>query len=115
MNRIRTKIVATLGPATDSEEAIGRLIDAGVDIFRLNFSHGTLEQHGRTLERIRRVCRDRDSMAAVMGDLCGPKIRVDPLDEDAFDIAPEDRIDITAGHLVGNAERISTNRPELID
>ena len=53
-------------------------------------------------------------MAAVMGDLCGPKIRVDPLDDDAFDIAPGDRIEITAGHLVGTAERISTNRPELV-
>lgn len=114
MDRIRTKIVATLGPATDSEEAIGRLLDAGVDVFRLNFSHGTLEQHGRTLQRIRRACRDRDSMAAVMGDLCGPKIRVDPLDDDAFDIATGDRIEIAAGHLVGNAERISTNRPELV-
>jgi len=114
MDKIRTKIVATLGPATDSEEAIGRLIDAGVDVFRLNFSHGTLEQHGRTLQRVRLACRDRDSMAAVMGDLCGPKIRVDPLDDDAFDIAPGDRIEIAAGHLVGNAERISTNRPELV-
>lgn len=114
MDKIRTKIVATLGPATDSEEAIGRLIDAGVDVFRLNFSHGTLEQHGRTLQRVRQACRDRDSMAAVMGDLCGPKIRVDPLDDDAFDIAPGDRIEIAAGHLVGNAERISTNRPELV-
>jgi len=111
---IRTKIVATLGPATDSEETIGQLLEAGVDVFRLNFSHGTLEQHARTLDRIRRACRQRGSLAAVMGDLCGPKIRVDPVEDDAFDIAVGDRIQIVGGHLVGNAQRFSTNRPELI-
>lgn len=111
---IRTKIVATLGPATDSPEMVGRLVDAGVDVFRLNFSHGTLEQHARTYRHIRDVCRERGSPVAVMGDLCGPKIRVDPVEDGAFDIARGDRIDIVAGHLVGNAERFTTNRPEIV-
>ncbi|MCG8406498.1 MAG: pyruvate kinase [Phycisphaerales bacterium] len=111
---IRTKIVATLGPASDSSEMIGRLIEAGVDVFRLNFSHGTLEQHARTYERIRQVRRERGSMAAVMGDLCGPKIRVDPVEDDGFEIAQGDRIEIVADHLVGHGGRISTNRPELV-
>ncbi len=111
---IQTKIVATLGPASDSEHMIGTLLDAGVDIFRLNFSHGTLEQHARTYERVRKVCRDHGSTAAVMGDLCGPKIRVDPVEDEGFEISKGDRIEIVADHLVGTAERISTNRPELI-
>ncbi len=111
---IQTKIVATLGPATDSVDMIHRLLDAGVDVFRLNFSHGTLEQHAITHDHVRTACRQRGSMAAVMGDLCGPKIRVDPIEDDAFDIAPGAEITITGGHVVGNAERISTNRPELV-
>ncbi len=111
---IQTKIVATLGPATDSVEMLKALIDAGVDVFRLNFSHGNLEQHALTLGRIRKACEETGSMAAVLGDLCGPKIRVDPVEDDAFEITRGDRIDIVAGHVVGNAGRISTNRPELI-
>lgn len=112
---IQTKIVATLGPATDSVEMLKELIDAGVDVFRLNFSHGNLEQHARTLARIRKACEETGSMAAVLGDLCGPKIRVDPVEDDAFEIIRGRKIDIVAGHVVGNAERISTNRPELIN
>lgn len=111
---IRTKIVATLGPASDSSEMIEHLLEAGVDVFRLNFSHGTLEQHARTFERIRRACREHGSMAAVMGDLCGPKIRVDPVEDDGFEITRGDRIEIAADHLVGHPRRISTNRPELV-
>lgn len=111
---IHTKIVATLGPATDSVDMICRLLDAGVDVFRLNFSHGTLEQHARTYDHVRKACRQRGSMAAVMGDLCGPKIRLDPVEDDAFDIARGDQITLVGGHVVGTAERISTNRPELV-
>ncbi len=111
---IRTKIIATVGPASDSSEMIGLLIDAGVDVFRLNFSHGTLAQHGEALERIRAVGGDRGATVAVMGDLCGPKIRVGEVDDGMFEIAYGDGIDVVAGDVVGNAERISTNRPELI-
>ena len=111
---IRTKIIATIGPASESLETLGELLDAGVDVFRLNFSHGTLQQHEITYDRIRSVCRQRGIPAAVMADLCGPKIRVDPVEDDAFDIAEGDEIDIVGGHIVGTAERISTNRPELV-
>ena len=111
---IRTKIVATLGPASDSRERIGQLLEAGVDVFRLNFSHGTLEQHGKALEFVREACRDLGRTAAIMGDLCGPKIRVDLIEDDEFEISPGDRLDIVSDHLVGNSQRISTNRPELV-
>ncbi|MBK8268543.1 MAG: hypothetical protein IPK83_09680 [Planctomycetes bacterium] len=84
---IQTKIVATLGPATDSVETLTALINAGVDVFRLNFSHGKLEQHAKTLANIRTACESTGSMAAVLGDLCGPKIRIDPVENDAFLIA----------------------------
>jgi pyruvate kinase len=71
----RTRIVATLGPATASEAMIGTLIDAGADVFRLNFSHGTHAEHGHRIDVIRRVAGDRP--VAIMQDLSGPKLRLD--------------------------------------
>lgn len=111
---LRTKIIATLGPASDSADAITQLVEAGVDVFRLNFSHGSLEQHGRTLENIRRVCRERGAAVAVMADLCGPKIRVDKIEDGGFEIAVGDEIEIVADTVLGSAARISVNRPELV-
>jgi pyruvate kinase len=72
----RTKIVATLGPASDTAEAVQRLIEAGVSVFRLNFSHGTLDDHARRLHTVRHVASTLDRPIAVLGDLCGPKIRL---------------------------------------
>ncbi len=111
---IQTKIIATIGPASDSEETLEALLESGVNVFRLNFSHGALEQHARTYDRIRSVCRRHAAPAAVMVDLCGPKIRVDPVEDDGIRLSPGDRIDLVADHVVGSAERFSTNRPELV-
>ena len=77
----RTKIVATLGPASDSEEAIERLIRIGVDCFRLNFSHGTPEYHGMLVERVRAAQARSGRPIAILGDLQGPKLRVGKLAE----------------------------------
>ena len=71
-----TKIIATLGPATDTPEAMQRLIEAGVSVFRLNFSHGSESEHARRLQRIREVSASIGRPVAVMGDLPGPKLRV---------------------------------------
>ena len=70
----RTRIVATLGPATCSDEKIGALLDAGVDVFRLNFSHGSHDSHGRAIHDIRRLAGARP--VAILQDLCGPKLRL---------------------------------------
>ncbi|NVJ66459.1 MAG: pyruvate kinase [Gammaproteobacteria bacterium] len=72
----RTKIVATLGPATDSKESIQSLIEAGANVFRLNFSHGEAEDHIRRAERIRDIAKEQNTYIAILGDLQGPKIRV---------------------------------------
>lgn len=112
---IRTKIIATLGPASDDEAVIRRLLHAGVDVFRLNFSHGSLEEHAARYERIRKICQDLDTHIAVMADLCGPKVRVDPVENGGVNIAEGDRLDIVGGTVLGNAERISTNRPGIVD
>jgi len=71
----RTRIVATLGPASSSSEKIRALIEAGVDVFRLNFSHGTHAQHGELIKGIRHIAGDRP--IAILQDLCGPKLRLD--------------------------------------
>jgi len=71
----RTKIVATMGPATESDEAIDSLIKAGVDVVRLNFSHGTAEEHKMRAEQIRRIGLENHRHLAILADLQGPKIR----------------------------------------
>ena len=76
----RTKIVATLGPATSTPEAIAALIAAGVDIFRLNFSHGTHEAHAEVYARVRAAAKDSNRIVALLQDLSGPKIRTTALD-----------------------------------
>jgi len=72
----RTKIVATVGPATDNEAVIGELIDAGVNVFRLNFSHGSMEEHHAIAASIRKQAAARDSYVGILADLQGPKIRI---------------------------------------
>ena len=73
---MRTKIVATLGPASSNAPVLGRMVDAGADVFRLNFSHGTHDEHTATLNLIRRIAGEKGVQLAVLQDLCGPKIRL---------------------------------------
>ena len=75
----KTKIVCTLGPASHSEEMVGKLIDAGMSIARLNFSHGTHEFHAENIRTIRKVCAQKNKFVAILQDLQGPKIRVGQL------------------------------------
>lgn len=77
----RTKIVCTLGPSSWSEEQVEALVRAGMDVARINFSHGTLERHGQTIATVRRVAERLGKPVAVLGDLQGPKIRVGVLPE----------------------------------
>ena len=81
-----TKIVATMGPASHSPEVIEKLIRAGVDVFRLNFSHGNHQQHMESLEAVRTLATAAGRHIAVLQDLCGPKIRVGPLAADSVEL-----------------------------
>jgi pyruvate kinase len=74
--KVRTKIVATVGPASRDPAVLRQLVEAGVDVFRLNFSHGTHEQHARTFRAIRAISQEMGHQLAVLQDLCGPKIRL---------------------------------------
>src|SRR5262245_65063061 len=77
----RTKIVATLGPASSSPEVIRKMVQAGMDVARLNFSHGNYEDHARTVANLRAIAGELDTPVTVLQDLQGPKIRVGQLPE----------------------------------
>ena len=112
---IKTKILATIGPACNEDETLARMFEAGLDVVRLNFSHGTLAEHTVALERIRRVARERDLTVAVVGDLCGPRIRVGSLAEDSCELRQGAQIVIQRDPCEGTAGRISTNHPAIVD
>src|SRR3954471_5756534 len=76
LGKVRTKIVATVGPASRDPLVIRKLVEAGVDVFRLNFSHGTHDEHSATLRSIRTIGEEMGRQLAVLQDLCGPKIRL---------------------------------------
>ena len=83
----RTKIVATLGPATESEEALDSLIKAGVDVVRLNFSHGSAEEHKTRAERVRAIGIKNNRHLCILADLQGPKIRIDHFRDGAIELS----------------------------
>ena len=93
----RTKIVATVGPGSDSEDMIGRLIAAGVDVFRLNFSHGAVEHHQRIAERIRRQARVHDRYVGILADLQGPKIRIAGFEHGSVELTAGDAFRLSLG------------------
>ena len=112
---IRTKIVATLGPASSTLETLRRLVRAGCDVFRINFSHGTHEQHAESLGLIRQVEDEVGTPLGVLADLCGPKIRVSPISGGAVLLAEGQMLAIQREPIIGQADRISTTLAELVD
>ena len=105
----RTKIIATIGPASDTDEAVDALIAAGVDIFRINFSHGDRASQQRMYERIRAAADRAGQLVAIMQDLAGPKIRTGRLnDGKAVRLQEGATLRIATGDFVGAADRLST-------
>jgi pyruvate kinase len=109
-----TKIVATVGPASSSPPAIAALIAAGVDVFRLNFSHGTHESHAEVFGRIREAAGHAGRHVGVMQDLSGPKIRTGTLAGGPLILSEGEELRIAAGAGPGGKERIFTPYAELI-
>jgi pyruvate kinase len=109
-----TKIIATIGPATSGAAAIRELISAGVDVFRLNFSHGTHDTHGDAIDRIRRAASDARRAVAILQDLSGPKIRTGPLaGGHSLTLAAGDALTIASGDFAGRPGRVSTTCAEV--
>ena len=111
----KTKIVATLGPATSDDGMIEKLIEAGMDVARLNFSHGEHSDHRRTIELLRELSARVGRAVAIIADLPGPKIRTGRLRAgQPVQLKSGQRLTLTGEKLLGTAERISINYPRLI-
>lgn len=116
---IRTKIVATLGPAVNNVETLLSLFEAGVDVCRLNFSHGSLDAHKKTLEMVRTAAGKFMHPIAVLGDLCGPKIRVGQVKDinntGGMPVNTGDEIILQRRSIVGEDRRISSTYVGMVD
>jgi pyruvate kinase len=104
----RAKIVCTLGPASSTPEKIGELIDAGMSVARLNFSHGSHDDHARMLQIVRSEAERRGKAIAALLDLQGPKIRVGKIANGQIELRPGAELTITTENIVGDEKRVST-------
>jgi pyruvate kinase len=104
----RAKIVATLGPATSSYEMVRAIIDAGVDVARLNLSHGDYSVHDANFANVRRAAEDAKRAVAVLVDLQGPKIRLGRFTDGPHELAPGDIFKVTVEDIPGTKEIVST-------
>lgn len=111
---VKTKILATIGPASDSEEMLLSLIDAGVNAFRLNFSHGDEKYFLNLFNKIHNVCEKRELPIPILQDLQGPKIRIGELEKPSLEIRTGDEIEITIDKVIGTEKLISSSYKELI-
>jgi pyruvate kinase len=110
----RTKIVATIGPASDSPDILARLLSAGMDVARLNFSHGTHAEHARRIALLRKLSQRTGRPLAIMQDLQGPKIRTGSLtSHTAVTLRAGDHFTITTNEFAGTAVRVSTTYTAL--
>jgi pyruvate kinase len=109
----RTKIVATVGPACDTYEALLALVRAGVNVFRLNFSHGAHADKLSIIENIRRINQTEPYNISILGDLQGPKLRVGEIENNALEINPGDILTFTNEKLIGTKDRIYVSYPNL--
>lgn len=110
----QTKIVATLGPASSTPEVIRRLFETGVDVFRLNFSHGTHEDHRARLAIIRDLERELDHPVGVIADLQGPKLRIGKFRGGQIDITEGQKIRLDLDPAEGDVTRVTLPHPEII-
>src|ERR1700730_17982230 len=107
------KIVATLGPSTSTEESIRALFQAGVDVFRLNFSHGTADEHRERCEAARRVGREFGRPVGILADLQGPKLRVGRFAGGAVELQPGGQFRMDLSPTEGDARRVTLPHPEI--
>ena len=111
----KTKIVCTIGPASESEEMLRALCSAGMNVARLNFSHGTHDEHLRRIETIRKVRSDMHLPIAIMLDTKGPEYRVGTFENGSVELKEGDLFTFTPEQIVGNNERVSVSYPKLYE
>ena len=111
----KTKLIATLGPASATPERLGEMIDAGLDVCRLNFSHGDLDSHRNTLDLVRSVAAERNEPMCVIGDLCGPKIRLGTFPNKSLHLQIGQTVRFVRGDGPCTSEQLTINYAEFID
>ncbi len=109
-----TKIVATVGPSSNTKEKLLELIVAGVNVFRLNFSHGTHKDHEKVIELIKELNKTFSYNIGILQDLQGPKIRIGEVENGCVEIKEGDDLIISTEDLVGNRDKISTTYTSLV-
>jgi len=109
----RTRIIATLGPATSSRRAIEQLLRAGVNVIRLNFSHGSHAEHRKVFNRVRQVAKKLDIHVAILVDLCGPKIRVGKFVGGSITLKPKQIVTVTTRDCIGEGSLIASRYLQL--
>ena len=109
----KTKIVCTIGPASDSQDILERLIRAGMNVARLNFSHGDFAEHQAVIRRIRAASRATGRRVAIMADLPGPKIRLGQFAEEPVKLRVGDTFTLTTEEIEGTVDRVSVTFAEL--
>jgi len=109
----KTKIVCTIGPASDSPEILEKMIRAGMNVARLNFSHGNFESHADTIRKIRAASEVAERRVAIMADLPGPKIRIGEFAEEPIELEPDDPFTLTTEEIIGNQTRVSVSFSRL--
>jgi pyruvate kinase len=113
----KTKLVCTIGPASDSQEILEQMIMAGMNVARINFSHGDFSSHKRVIETIRAAARSTGRRIAIMADLPGPKIRIGKLASEPIDLNPGNQFTLTTEEIIGDATRVSVSfqaLPEVV-
>ncbi len=109
----KTKIVCTIGPVSDSIEVLEQLLDAGMNIARLNFSHGDFSGHEQVIKNIRQVSQNTGIRVAIMADLPGPKIRIGVLEQEPVELITGNQFVLTIDDISGDASRVSVSFAKL--
>src|SRR5215470_17709910 len=111
----KTKIVATIGPASETPEMLERLIRAGLNVARLNFSHGDFAGHAEHIGHIRSAAEAAGRRVAIMADLPGPKMRIGKIEPEPIQLYPGNDFVLTTEDVTGNTERVSVSFTRLPD
>ncbi len=113
MTNKNTKIVCTIGPVTKSEEMLSKLLQSGMNIARLNFSHGDFEEHQISVDNLRKAVSNTGINGFILQDLSGPKIRLGKFETERVNLVAGNTITITTEDIVGNTEKVSINYPNF--
>ena len=110
----KTKIICTLGPATKDDEVLKQLMENGMDVARINFSHGSQAEHKVTMDRVKRMRKELGRPVGILLDTSGPEIRIGQLEGGRAELLPGDTFKLTTNDIMGNKERVSITYKDLV-